>query len=343
MNRIIWLDIARALCIILVVMGHFYPDYAPLWYTHLRSVIYIFHMPLFMFVSGCVYIATLRPSTYGDFLTRKVKRLIIPYFTVSTLIIAIKLATQHFTEMENPVSLLSFVKQFYEPTAAPFLWFIWALWCIFLLIPFFDTPRKRLYLFVASLVLHFIPVPIELFCIDKVAEMLVYFMVGVVIFDSVKLRTWINEYSIEKLSLAAVAFVFTGFLPVYVPRYGGGAMSLMGSIAGVWFVVEISKAISSPSEKSTFTELLTKMESLLCYVAFSSYIIYLTHTTFMGFVKPFFHLFRLDTTSSPFTLELFILTTVGVVFPILMHRLLLERFATTRFLFGLKKQSKPNR
>lgn len=54
MNRIIALDIAKAICIILVVMGHYVPDNSPAWYVLVHDVIYTFHMPLFMFVSGYV-------------------------------------------------------------------------------------------------------------------------------------------------------------------------------------------------------------------------------------------------------------------------------------------------
>ena len=50
MNRIIALDIAKAICIILVVMGHYVPDNSPAWYVLVHDVIYTFHMPLFMFV-----------------------------------------------------------------------------------------------------------------------------------------------------------------------------------------------------------------------------------------------------------------------------------------------------
>lgn len=67
MNRIIALDIAKAICIILVVMGHYVPDNSPAWYVLVHDVIYTFHMPLFMFVSGYVYIATKKRSTLWRF------------------------------------------------------------------------------------------------------------------------------------------------------------------------------------------------------------------------------------------------------------------------------------
>ena len=109
MNRIILLDIAKAICIILVVVGHYIPDNSPTWYVILHDVIYTFHMPLFMFAGGYVYIATKKEIAYGDFLLRKVKRLMIPYLTTSALIIVIKLLTQGSMSVDNPVTAFSFV------------------------------------------------------------------------------------------------------------------------------------------------------------------------------------------------------------------------------------------
>lgn len=130
MNRIIALDIAKAICIILVVMGHYVPDNSPAWYVLVHDVIYTFHMPLFMFVSGYVYIATKKRSTYGDFLLKKVRRLMVPYLTTSVMVIVIKLLTQGSMSVDNPVTIFSFVEMFYMPVAGYFLWFIWALWWI---------------------------------------------------------------------------------------------------------------------------------------------------------------------------------------------------------------------
>lgn len=120
MNRIIALDIAKAICIILVVMGHYVPDNSPAWYVLVHDVIYTFHMPLFMFVSGYVYIATKKRSTYGDFLLKKVRRLMVPYLTTSVMVIVIKLLTQGSMSVDNPVTIFSFVEMFYMPVAGYF-------------------------------------------------------------------------------------------------------------------------------------------------------------------------------------------------------------------------------
>ena len=108
MNRLISIDIAKAICIILVVIGHYNPDNAPEWYHTINLFIYTFHMPLFMFASGYVYAATIGNLRGGEFLYKKFKRLMIPYFSTSIIIISIKLLTQQRMLVENPVTYLLF-------------------------------------------------------------------------------------------------------------------------------------------------------------------------------------------------------------------------------------------
>lgn len=64
MKRLISIDIAKAICIILVVVGHYHPDNAPEWYGIIIRFIYTFHMPLFIFASGYIYAATNRGGDY---------------------------------------------------------------------------------------------------------------------------------------------------------------------------------------------------------------------------------------------------------------------------------------
>ena len=86
MKRIVTLDIAKAICIILVVIGHYIPDNSPDWYVLMRTFIYSFHMPLFMFASGFIYMATRREEGYGQFIWKKFKRLMVPYFSTSVIV-----------------------------------------------------------------------------------------------------------------------------------------------------------------------------------------------------------------------------------------------------------------
>lgn len=208
MKRIVFIDVAKALCIILVVVGHYFPDNSPGWYVALHDVIYTFHMPLFMFASGYVYIATGKVVPYGTFLLKKVRRLMVPYLTVSVIVITIKLLAQGGMSVDSPVTPLSYLKMFYLPEAGYFLWFIWALWWMFVLVPLFRTPRSRLCLFAACLLLHYVPAGLpQEFCLAQFKNMLVFFMLGVVAFECGRLHTFVDGFSPVKSVVAIMLFV----------------------------------------------------------------------------------------------------------------------------------------
>ncbi len=253
MNRIIALDIAKAICIILVVMGHYVPDNSPAWYVLVHDVIYTFHMPLFMFVSGYVYIATKKRSTYGDFLLK----------------------------IDNPVTIFSFVEMFYMPVAGYFLWFIWALWWMFVLVPLFRGKQKHVELFVLGIVLHFIPFGLpRVFCLEQFSGMLMYFMFGVFVFENDSLHRFLKEFSWIKVACAVAVFILGEFL-YFTNGVGTGGMFLLNAMLpfiGIWFVMEVAKLVCND-----WTDVHER--HLLMWIAQSSYIIYLFHTTFEGLVK----------------------------------------------------------
>ncbi len=65
-----FIDIVKGIGIFLVVLGH--------QNTILTQEIYSFHMPLFFFLSGIFH---KNYNSYTEFINRKFKTLIIPYFT----------------------------------------------------------------------------------------------------------------------------------------------------------------------------------------------------------------------------------------------------------------------
>lgn len=66
-KRIVWVDNAKALLIVLVVLGHF----AALW-SKLKMVDYAFHLPAFLFLTGFMLSARLETTTLRDFLGKYV-------------------------------------------------------------------------------------------------------------------------------------------------------------------------------------------------------------------------------------------------------------------------------
>lgn len=329
MKRIVFIDVAKAICIILVVIGHFIPDNSPEWYVALHDIIYTFHMPLFMFASGFIYIATKKDLPYGTFLLKKVHRLLLPYFVTSVIVITIKLLTQGSMSVDNPVTWMSYLRMLYLPEAGYFLWFIWALWWMFVIVPLFKTKLSRVIFFVISLILHYIPLPLpEVFCLEQFKNMLVFFMLGVVVYEIKDLNIIVSVYKPAQVIVAVIMFVVVQYAAKSI---GGGkivtAVSLILPYVGIWFVLEVSKFLNH--------SLRNIQSSWLMTVSAASYIIYLFHTTFEGFAKAVFRKLPLDSDLwYVFVPEAAVVVAFGVVAPIVLYKLF-KKYHATRFLFGL--------
>lgn len=68
-KRLDWIDIAKGIAIILVIVGHV-PNPSPL-----RHAIFSFHMPVFFILAGY----TFRPKPWRELLSGSVSRLLVPY------------------------------------------------------------------------------------------------------------------------------------------------------------------------------------------------------------------------------------------------------------------------
>lgn len=78
-NRVHWIDIAKGLGIILVIMGHtMFP---------VHFAIDVFHMPLFFFLAG---LTLKHQQHFRDFLIAKINRIFIPYVFFYSLILIVQ-------------------------------------------------------------------------------------------------------------------------------------------------------------------------------------------------------------------------------------------------------------
>lgn len=76
----------------------------------------------------------------------------------------------------------------------------------------------------------------------------------------------------------------------------------------------------------------------LLMVGGSSYIVYLFHTTFMGFAKSFIHKIPVMNGDNDlmFVIGSIIVVLCGVIVPVLLYRYVLNKWKITRVMFGLK-------
>lgn len=130
MNKIINKEISflQAIGIILVVLGH-----SGKHIPYLTKWIYSFHMPLFMFISG--YLFNYNISGYKDFFIKKTKRLLVPYFIISTIAYIPKYLLGRFAMRPLVFSFKGYLNGFLYPENNPiiFFWFLPTLFFIMLI------------------------------------------------------------------------------------------------------------------------------------------------------------------------------------------------------------------
>lgn len=93
MERIAWIDLAKGIAILLVVMGHVCQMRFPETSLYLSSIIYSFHMPLFLFLSGLFADKAVEAADScmsGTYIVKKSKSLLIPFVMWMLLWVLIK-------------------------------------------------------------------------------------------------------------------------------------------------------------------------------------------------------------------------------------------------------------
>ena len=83
-KRIKYIDMLKAFCIILVIVGHM--GYTP---AKVKLLLYIFHIPLFFFLSGMT-LNVAKYKSFFEFFARKFKTIVIPCFLMNISIFFIK-------------------------------------------------------------------------------------------------------------------------------------------------------------------------------------------------------------------------------------------------------------
>lgn len=327
-DHLTYIDVAKAICIILVVVGHFNPVTSPGWWADVFRVIYSFHMPVFMFLSGLLYSLTSKPSHYlsfaspagyGSFVWKKFRRLMIPYFVASIVIIAIKIAIQSVIPIKNAVSPFALVEMFWRPSAAVHLWFLWTLMLIFLIVPLVRSVYYRYLLLVVSSVLWVINLRLPgIFGLDKLPQMMVFFLCGDFA-GAHKLRCGtVPGY------LLVLLFAILEATGILFPETRS-ALGMVLPFLGIVSVVFLSRKIAS-APSGWFCR------SLLC-VGRCSFFIYLFHTTFAEITKVVLSKAGI-TTDNCFLLCLAAFTLVGVAVPMLIQIFAVERSRLLSGLFG---------
>ena len=168
-GRLKWLDTARGIGILLVVLGHSVTTSIRMDSNvalNLYNAIYLFHMPLLFFISG--YAFSISYDRYlevdaGDYLLKKVKKLLVPYISYSFLIYILVSVAHAFPSFSQkmiaagfePLSIKNWAIDLLtgQNQYCQHLWYIYSLFLLsvlsFILVKVFKTKYKYAMLIIA--------------------------------------------------------------------------------------------------------------------------------------------------------------------------------------------------
>ncbi|MEK7594272.1 MAG: acyltransferase family protein [Patescibacteria group bacterium] len=193
-----YLDVLKGFAIAMVVLGHSIQTSLPNGSYDdniLFRIIYSFHMPLFMFLSGAAAAYSLRPMNW-KFLQRKFNMLVIPFFAWYVV--------SYF--LGDAYKLTSFPTYIHKFIVSPDngLWFLWILFLNFVALAVIKKLSGRIGLISYPLVwLAIFAVPTGQYGIGLVKWHLPFFAVGYLIF---LYREALARYRRPVLYLCAISF-----------------------------------------------------------------------------------------------------------------------------------------
>lgn len=118
-DRIPWIDAAKGMGLLCVILGHLHVPFVATW-------IYTFHMPLFFFLSGLVFSG--KKYDFGTFLKKKLKSLVLPYFTLGGVIFGFFCIV--YAVQKQPAS--AYLEMLRDFLVQEHFWTVWFLACLFL-------------------------------------------------------------------------------------------------------------------------------------------------------------------------------------------------------------------
>lgn len=147
------IDIAKGIGIILVVLGHslvFFRSQSVLEKSRIiQDLIFCFHMPLFFILSGILNRKILRGEKQKDIIISKIKRLLVPYFTIGVFLALIEKAIEIYLYQKSDVNIfpriLLGINRFYE------LWFLWVLFIVLTIATLFARKKSIIVIIVVSI------------------------------------------------------------------------------------------------------------------------------------------------------------------------------------------------
>lgn len=217
------IDRAKGLGIFLVVLGHLVTGRPPQdadWYMHLRTAIYAFHMPFFIYLSGFMFYYTRSHMTpwrkQPGLIARRAHRLLVPFAAFGLLIVIGKHVAAEFIHVDNMspsmVGDLINLFLFTNMSAAKSVWYVFVLFeYTVVLIVLHRFVKSPLWLFLISVPMSYLPIWPILY-LDRFSIYLPFFLAaGVAVQHRQQWTAYVDRFLWLNLALFTAAIVATRF------------------------------------------------------------------------------------------------------------------------------------
>lgn len=286
-GRIEYIDIARALAIVLVAVGHALPD------GKLRMMIYSFHVPVFFLISGLLVkpLASYDSKSVKELILRKIKVYYMPYF-IWAMIYA---PNYPFTLKNMGLILYGTRESIYQAGSMSALWFMPVLFLASLMmdvVEWLGTRFKRPVLFKIFVMIAATAVGMSLetgyklsfpFAFERSLVALGFIILGSIAADTLK-RASEGELKVLCVKFAVIAVIFavcTLLVPgdekvmMCINRYRNIPFFIATSITGSAALLTLSMVIA----KLNFNK------KLILYIGTSTLGILLIHKSVMQVIE----------------------------------------------------------
>ena len=344
-KRIEYLDIARGIGILLVVLGH--NDFEAIS-EFVHQVIYSFHIPLFFFLSG-YFINTAIP--FFDFFKKRFNSLLKPFFFTLFLIYFTSIS---FEKMGFSTAITRIVKSLYGTGHYidwVQLWFLpelfvvslyafffirlvsrlnnrWITWGILLVTLAASLPfLKTFYPFTLSVFgkqyeLYGLP-----FGLDLVFLSGFFFVLGNEIRQVTSEKTFDNLFVLigTGLGLLVLNYLFSYEIDFNIRQYESFPVNTIEAILGILFILALSRQIEVHT---------TRLASVFKYLGNISLIILLFHVPIQAFWGE-----KVMNVTNNFPLSILVGFIMGVLGPILIYELFIRFNPVASFWFGRQAET----
>lgn len=280
-NRIHYISFLQVIGPVLVILGHSTNSMpsSDWYYVFTKEWIYLFHMPLFFFVSGYLFTfkGGLKNTEYDKFIKNKFKRLIYPYLFWNISFIIPKLISQGYIDDNISFNLNTISELLLVPrqNILGHTWFLVALFIIFTFSFIYDNlffknyENKRYIILMVSFLtvtMYMFPIPTDIFALRDISKNFVFFWTGMLL-GKVEVNYIFNVLQ-KKFTFIILSIVTLLFTIVTLQQSSVKIISLITAISTILLL------FSLPIYFNIKNEIIEKL-------AKTSFDIYILHWPFM--------------------------------------------------------------